>query len=326
MDILISVIAAAVCLMVILLIVVCVCTFRFIIVRPKTPNLPTNDDEKNRQHIRNINNEYIISKHPTQKEIVSFDGLKLKALLLTHGGSDKKFAVLVHGYRCNGRDEMSHLARHYYDDLGFACLIPDDRAHGKSEGKYIGFGYLDHFDILSWCDYLIKTFGEDIEIMLHGISMGAATVMMTGGSEKAPSQIKGVIEDCGYNDMNEEIQCNIKDMTKMKLSVVRNGASLVCKLKAGYSFKDASPREFLKNSSVPILFVHGTEDTFVPTYMGKELYESYSGDKELLLVEGARHARSYYIAKEEYDSYMDKFIEKCTAKGSARSAAALGSI
>lgn len=314
MKILFAVIAAAVCLMVLLLIVVSVCVFRFIIVRPKTPKLPKNDDEKNRQHIRNINNEYIISKHPVQKEIISFDGLRLKALLLTHDKADKKFVILVHGYQCNGRDEMSHLARHYYDDLGFACLIPDDRAHGKSEGKYIGFGYLDHFDILSWCDYLIKNFGEDIEIMLHGISMGAATVMMTAGSEKVPSQIKGVIEDCGYNDMDEEIQCNIRDMTKMKLSVIKKGASIVCKLKAGYSFKEASPREFLKGASVPVLFVHGTEDTFVPTYMGKALYKAYKGDKELLLVEGARHARSYYIAKEKYDSCMDGFIEKCLRK------------
>lgn len=314
MKIFLGIVAAVICLMVILLIVVSVCAFRFIIVRPKTPKLPTNDDEKNRQHIRNINNEYIISKHPVQKEITSFDGLKLRGLLLTHGKNDKKFAVLVHGYQCNGRDEMSHLARHYYDDLGFACLIPDDRAHGKSEGKYIGFGYLDHFDVLSWCDYLVKNFGEDIEITLHGISMGAATVMMAAGSAKTPRQLRGVIEDCGYNDMDEEIQCNIRDMTKMKLSLIRNAASLVCKLKAGYAFKEASPREFLKNASVPILFVHGTADTFVPTYMGKELYEGYRGEKELFLVEGARHARSYYIAREAYNAKMDGFIGKCLEK------------
>lgn len=314
MKILFAVIAAAVCLTVLLLIVASICAFRFTIIRPKTPKLPTNYDEKNRQHIRNINNEYILSKHPVQKVITSFDGLKLKALLFTHGKSDKKFVILVHGYQCNGRDEMSHLARHYYDDLGFACLIPDNRAHGKSEGKYIGFGYLDHFDILSWCDYLIKTFGEDIEIILHGISMGAATVMMTAGSKKAPVQIKGIIEDCGYNDMDEEIQCNVRDMTKMNLSAVKSGASLICKKKAGYFFKEVSPREFLKNAAVPVLFIHGTEDTFVPTYMGKELYEAYKGEKELLLVDGARHARSYYIAKEKYDRCMDSFIEKCLRK------------
>ncbi len=314
MKILFAVIAAAVCLTALLLIVASVCAFRFAIIRPKTPKLPTNDDEKNRQHIRNINNEYILSKHPVQKEINSFDGLKLKALLMTHDKSDKKFVVLVHGYQCNGRDEMSHLARHYYDDLGFACLIPDNRAHGKSEGNYIGFGYLDHFDILSWCNYLVKTFGDDIEIMLHGISMGAATVMMTAGSENAPVQIKGVIEDCGYNDMDEEIQCNVRDMTKMNLSAVKSGASLICKKKAGYFFKQASPREFLKSATVPVLFIHGTEDAFVPTYMGKELYEAYKGEKELLLVDGARHARSYYIAKEKYDSCMDSFIEKCLRK------------
>lgn len=311
MKILFLVLAVAVLLVVVLLFIVSACVFKFIIVRPKIPKLPKNDDERKRQHIRNINNEYILSKRPAQKEIISFDGLKLKALLVTHSKNDKKFAILVHGYQCNGRDEMSHLARHYYDDLGFACLIPDDRAHGKSEGKYIGFGYLDHFDILSWSNYLIETFGDDIEIMLHGISMGAATVMMTVGSDKVPKQIKGVIEDCGYNDTDEEIQCNIRDMTKLKLSAVKKGASLICKLKAGYYFKEASPREFLKCACVPVLFIHGAEDTFVPTYMGKELYEAYKGDKELLIVDGARHARSYYVAKEKYDNCMDKFIEKC---------------
>lgn len=317
MKIFFMVLAILVCIIILLLFVVSFCVFNFIIVRPKIPKLPKNDDERNRQHIRNINNEYIISKHPSQREITSFDGLKLKSLLLTHSKNDKKFVILVHGYQCNGRDEMSHLARHYYDDLGFACLIPDDRSHGKSEGKYIGFGYLDHFDILSWSNYLIENFGSDIEIILHGISMGAATVMMTAGSDKVPEQIKGVIEDCGYNDTDEEIQCNIRDMTKMKLSVIKNMASRICKKKAGYFFKEASPREFLKNASVPILFIHGTEDTFVPTYMGKELYEAYTGEKELLIVEGARHARSYYIAKEKYDDYMDNFIKRCTEDISA---------
>lgn len=311
MKMLFVTLAILICMIALLILAVSFFVFNFIIVRPKIPKLPKNDDERNRQHIRNINNEYIISKHPSQKEIISFDGLKLKGLLLTHDNNNKKFAILVHGYKCNGRDEMSHLARHYYDDLGFACLIPDDRAHGKSEGKYIGFGYLDHFDVLSWSNYLIENFGNDIEIILHGISMGAATVMMTAGSKNVPKQIKGVIEDCGYNDTDEEIQCNIRDMTKMKLSVIKNIASHICKNKAGYFFKDASPREFLKNASVPILFIHGTEDTFVPTYMGKELYKAYTGEKELLIVEGARHARSYYIAKEKYDNYMDSFIKQC---------------
>lgn len=311
MKMLFVTLAILICMIALLILAVSFFVFNFIIVRPKIPKLPKNDDERNRQHIRNINNEYIISKHPSQKEIISFDGLKLKGLLLTHDNNNKKFAILVHGYKCNGRDEMSHLARHYYDDLGFACLIPDDRAHGKSEGKYIGFGYLDHFDVLSWSNYLIENFGNDIEIILHGISMGAATVMMTAGSKNVPKQIKGVIEDCGYNDTDEEIQCNIRDMTKMKLSVIKNMTSHICKKKAGYFFKDASPREFLKNASVPILFIHGTEDTFVPTYMGKELYKAYTGEKELLIVEGARHARSYYIAKEKYDNYMDSFIKQC---------------
>lgn len=281
--------------------------FRLFLMRPKVPKQPKDEYRKQRQKIRNNNNEYLLSKHPAEKEITSFDGLKLKGLLLSQKKS-KKFAVLVHGYLCNGRDEMSHLARHYYDDLGFNCLLPDNRAHGKSEGKYIGFGFLDSFDILSWIDFLIKTYGDDIEIILHGISMGAATVMITAGNDKLPKQVKGVIEDCGYSDMGKEIRHVVKQKAKLSLPPVRKAADIICKIKAGYYFKDSSPVNALKKATVPILFIHGEEDDFVPTFMVRELYEAYEKEKLLLIVPGAAHARSYYIAKEEYDKHIDKLL------------------
>jgi len=281
--------------------------FIITIVRPKAKKPEQSEYKKARELIRAKNNEYLFSLNPEDVSIKSFDGLTLKGWFLPAKNQNRRFVICVHGYHCNGPDEFSHMVPFYHDELDYNYLLPDDRAHGRSEGKYIGFGELDHKDVLQWVDYLINRFGKDIEIILHGISMGAATVMLAN-SDNPPDQVKIIIEDCGFTCAYEVICNTLKDMIKFNAPLVVSYASLICKHKAGYSFKDADCLGKLKKAKNPILFIHGSADTFVPTNMGVRLFEACTVPKELLLVEGAVHAYSYYDAPKEYQAKVKNFI------------------
>ena len=154
---------------------------------------------------------------------------------------------------------------------------------------------------------MINRFGKDIEIILHGISMGAVTVMLAN-SANPPKQVKIIIEDCGFTSANEEFADNMKYRTKLKLKPLISLMSVICKIKAGYSFKEADCLGRLKQAKNPILFIHGGADTFVPTHMGKRLYEACPVPKDILIVEGAVHAYSYYDAQDEYRAKVKNFI------------------
>jgi fermentation-respiration switch protein FrsA (DUF1100 family) len=191
--------------------------------------------------------------------------------------------------------------------LDYNYLLPDDRAHGRSEGKYIGFAALDYKDVLQWVDYLVERFGQDIEIIFHGISMGAATVMLANSSNP-PEQVKIIIEDCGFTNAHEEISNTLKDTIHFNFTPLVSMASLVCKMKAGYYFSDADCIGRLPQAKNPILFIHGGADTFVPTEMGRRLHEACTVPKDLLIVDDAVHAYSYYDAPKEYQQKVKDFI------------------
>lgn len=283
--------------------------FNYAIVRPKKPSEPKDELRKKRKIVRDKNNANLYALNPEDLSIKSSDGLTLKAWYLPAEKETKRFVICVHGYHCNGPDEFSHTMPFYHYDLGYNYLLPDLRAHGRSEGKYIGFGALDHKDILLWVDYLIERFGDDIEIILHGISMGAATVMLTNEANP-PKQVKLVIEDCGYSNAFDQICCTMKDTIGFNFPMLVRTASWICKKRAGYRFEEADCIGKMKDAKNPILFIHGTKDTFVPTYMGKALYEACTVPKDILLVEGAIHAYSYYDARDDYQAKVKEFIDK----------------
>ncbi|HZJ78397.1 MAG TPA: alpha/beta hydrolase [Clostridia bacterium] len=298
-----------VAVLIIIVLVVAFIAFKMTIVRrAKKPE--TEEIYINRERNREKNNAYFLSHEPEDVSIITPDGLTLRGWYAPAENPTKRFVIFSHGYRCNGPDEFSHIYPFYHHKLGYNCLFPDHRAHGRSEGKYIGFGALDYKDILLWVGYLIGRFGDDIEIILHGISMGAATVMLVNQAEP-PEQVKLVIEDCGYTNAHEQISETLKSMIGFKFDLLVRLCSFVCKMRAGYELSDADCLSNMSKSKNPILFIHGDNDAFVPTQMGLSLYESCdSVPCDLLLVEGAIHAFSYYDAQEDYEAKVKEFIDK----------------
>ncbi len=247
---------------------------------------------------------------------MSFDNLKLHATFFpaleeyvdkTEMAAGKKKAVICfHGYTSKGMSDYIGLSD-YYLKRGYAMLLPDARAHGESEGEYIGFGCLDRKDALVWIHWLIQEVGEDVEIVLHGTSMGGATVLMTSGLE-LPAQVKGIVSDCGFTSPKEVFTHVLNSMYHLPAFPVIQGADIMNKKLAGYGMDECNAKREVAHAKVPILFIHGSNDTFVPTHMCNEIYDCCASPKKKLIVEGAAHAESYYKDTEKYEQALNEFF------------------
>lgn len=240
----------------------------------------------------------------TDEYITSSDNLKLHSYQIKAQTPSNKWVITVHGYTSEGI-KMSTYAKKYYDS-GYNVLIPDLRAHGLSEGDYIGMGWDDRLDIISWINYILSE-EPNAEIILHGVSMGAATVLMTSG-EEIPSNVKAIVADCGYTSVWDEFAYQLDDLFSLPEFPVLNVSSIVAKIRAGYFLGEASSIEQVKKSKTPILYIHGDKDDFVPYYMMEELYNATSSEKEMLTINGAEHAKASEVDPETYWTTVNNFI------------------
>ncbi|MCM1091903.1 MAG: alpha/beta hydrolase [Butyrivibrio sp.] len=240
--------------------------------------------------------------------ITSFDGLKLQATYFPPAdGADKRLVIGFHGYTGEGVSNFQGVA-HYYLQRGFGMLLPDARAHGASEGEYVGFGCLDRRDALKWIEWALDKAGEDTQILLHGISMGGATVLMTSSME-LPPQVKGIVSDCAFTSPKEVFTHALNSMYHLPAFPIIPASDIINRKLAGYGMDECNSRREVTRAKVPILFIHGSNDTFVPYEMCEELYENCSSEKRKLIVEGASHAESYYKDMETYENALTDFID-----------------
>jgi hypothetical protein len=239
--------------------------------------------------------------------LVSFDGLKLHALYIPAEEESNRFALIAHGYSGKGRNMIS-VAKLYRDKLHCNILLPDARGHGQSEGDYIGFGWHDHFDQLMWLQYILLSHPKTSKIVLHGVSMGASTVLMTSGARALPEQVAAVVSDCAYTSAQAELAYQMKRLYHIPAFPLLQATDFWTRVKAGYSFKEASALEQVKKSHVPTLFIHGDEDAFVPYEMVHELYNACPAPKDLYIVPGAGHGNAYRIAGAAYEKSVLDFV------------------
>ena len=274
---------------------------------PDTPkDMIFGEAEDDSTEVSSTNNWLLNNSKYTDEYITSFDNLKLHSYKILNETPSNKWAIVVHGYTSEGL-KMSSYAKNFYN-AGYNIIVPDLRAHGLSEGDYIGMGWDDRFDIISWINYVLNE-NSNSEIVLFGVSMGASTVSMTSG-EELPSNVKAIIADCGYTSVWDEFSYQLDSLFSLPEFPVMNVSSLVTKIRAGYSLKEASAIEQVKKSKTPILYVHGDKDDFVPTYMVDELYNATSSPKEKLIIKGAEHALSSSIDPYNYWNTVFNFINK----------------
>lgn len=238
--------------------------------------------------------------------IESQDGLRLVGHYVASERPCGRTAILAHGYSAYGLT-MAELAQYYREELGYDVLMPDARGHGESEGKYIGFGWHDRLDYLRWVQWVIDRSGPEVQIVLHGISMGGATVLMTSG-EELPPQVKAVVSDCAYTSAEDELRYLLERMYRLKGAALVRRTSKLTLRRVGWTFEEASALEQVRMAALPILFIHGGADTFVPREMVDRLYAACASEKELLIVPDAGHGLSWRTDQGAYVAALEAFL------------------
>ncbi|MGM9619707.1 MAG: alpha/beta hydrolase [Oscillospiraceae bacterium] len=238
-------------------------------------------------------------------EILSHDGLRLRGYYLAHPEA-KGTILLFHGFRSDGYTDFSCAYESYYA-MGYSLLTVFQRAHGESEGRYITFGIKERFDCQRWAEYAYERFGPDHPLLLGGMSMGAATVLMATGLPLPPT-VKGVVADCGFTSPWEVHLYLLRHKRVPAAKLLLSLADLLARAVAGFSFREYSTLTAMETNRLPILFLHGEADTFVPARFTQECYDACRSEKELLLVPGATHGVSYLVDKPRCQAALERFL------------------
>lgn len=242
--------------------------------------------------------------------ITSFDGLKLYADYLPLEGS-KKVAILFHGYHSSYRGDFG-ISVPYYRELGFNILMVDQRSHNRSQGRYLSYGILEKRDCLYWANEVVERIGEDCQIVLSGISMGASTVMLAAGLD-LPYQVKAITADCGFTCGYDIVENTAKSVWKHTPRFVIDTVNLFCRIFAGFDLREDNTQHSLSRAKTPMLFIHGTHDSFVPCEMTLRSYAAAKCEKQLLTVAGATHGLSYLVdeplVKKTLKDFFDKHLD-----------------
>lgn len=218
-------------------------------------------------------------------------------------------AVVIHGYSRYAAD-MLNIAYIYEKFMGYNILLPDLHGHGLSDGNDIQMGWKDRTDVMHWMSVARRRFdevGSRPRMVVHGISMGAATTMCIAG-ERTPDYVKCFVEDCGYTSAWDEFSHELKVRFSLPDFPLLYTSSLLCRIKYGWSFSEASPLRQVAKCRKPMLMIHGGNDTFVPTSMVCRLYAAKPAPKQLWVASGSAHANSYRDHRAEYIRLVTQFV------------------
>ena len=242
-----------------------------------------------------------------QVEIKSHDGLTLKAKYFENI-KGAPIEIMIHGYKGNAeRDMNGGIFRAFA--VGRNALLIDQRGSGDSEGHVLTFGIKERKDVRLWIDFLIDKFGKDVRIILTGISMGASTALMTT-QENIPSNVIGVLADCGFSSQKEIISKTIKEMKlppKLFYPFVKLGGLIFGR----FNIDELTPLDACKNMPVPVIFFHGDNDNFVPCYMSEDMAKVCSNKNKFVIIPNAEHGLAYPSSQDYYISKVKEFQKEC---------------
>jgi len=234
----------------------------------------------------------------------SFDGLDLVGHYFP-GKNAKRLMILAHGWRGSYKGDFGMVAR-YLHERECDLLLIEQRAQRASEGEYMTFGILECIDILDWTDLMCKR--TKLPIYLYGVSMGATAVEMAAGKRRMSSRVKGIIADCGFTSPYAILEKVARSMNPMLVSFV-GSVNARCRTTLGCSLKEDSAVESLQHARVPVFFIHGEADSFVPVEMSLENYEACASRKHIILVEGADHGQSFVLESDRILQQMWNFFD-----------------
>ena len=265
---------------------------------------------KNKKEEKNDVKNWLEQTPRETLEIKAKDDITLRATAYynkTENQENHDWVIVAHGYRSKP-SWVASIGMHFYKEKGYNALIPSMRATEESEGKYIGMGWLDKDDIIGWINKIILK-DKNAKIILHGSSMGAATVLMASG-EKLPSNVKAIIADSSYTSVWDIFKSELKARFNLPSFPLMQMFRLITIIQAKYDIKEASVIDQVKKSNTPTLLIHGDADDFVPVTMEPEIYNAIPVEKDQLIIHGAGHTKSRYREPETYYKKIYEFIDK----------------
>ena len=294
------------------------CCFYFTFYSRKRPTLGENEFEFPRGKIYEPYHENMrkwmreVRSMPHEDvSITSFDGLTLRGKYYEFE-KGAPLEILFHGYRGTAERDLCG-AVHRCFALGRSAMIVEQRAAGGSDGHVISFGINEHRDCLDWIDFCIAHFGNNVKIIITGISMGATTVLLAAG-EPLPPNVIGALADCGFSSAKEIIQKVIRQIhlpVFPTYALIRLGGRLF----GGFDIEQKSAIEAMRKCSIPVIFFHGDSDNFVPCDMSVRMYEACASvHKKLVTVQGAGHGLAYLVDVKNYLQSVREFENECKNK------------
>ncbi|MBO5375006.1 MAG: alpha/beta hydrolase [Clostridia bacterium] len=263
---------------------------------------PNNPQRKQFYNTMKAGVEWYKAQKKSSVYIKSYDGLKLYGELIKAKEQNDKIIILFHGYRSLARNDFC-CAMPYYNSLGIDILLVDQRAHGKSEGGLITFGVKERNDVVSWVKYVEALSSDYKKIFLSGMSMGASTVMM---ASNLVDGVSGIIADCGFTSPKEIIQIVAKKRFRLP-KWFASPVGLCAKIFGGFDYS-YSTKTALAESKAPVLFIHGSKDDFVPSYMTDINFDTCSSKKHKIIASEAPHGYSFLYATDEIKGAIKNLI------------------
>lgn len=243
----------------------------------------------------------------TDCEIISFDGLKLRAKYFERE-KGAPIEILMHGYRGTSERDLSGGVFRCFA-LGRNVLLVDHRASGRSEGKVITFGVNESRDCADWVKFVLQNIDPDAKIFIGGVSMGASTALLAT-ARNLPDNVVGILADCGYSSAKEIIKKVIREM-RLPADICYPFVKLGARIYGHFNLEEISPEQAMKNCTLPVFFVHGDADDFVPFRMSVDNYNACaSTHKRLVNIEGAGHGLAFPAAQERYVKEVGNFFDE----------------
>jgi len=240
-------------------------------------------------------------------EIESYDGQTLVGHWFPHQ-NPKRLVVAMHGWRSSWASDFGFVSRFLHEN-DCSVLYAEQRGQGSSGGEYMGFGMIERYDCLEWIKWVNTQNPQNLPVYLAGVSMGAEAVLMTADMELADN-VRGIVADCGFTSIHDIWKHVARRNLHLPYSIYGGVADSLCREKICMGTRDCSTVDALKNSRVPILLVHGTDDHFVPVEMTYKNYQACNAPKHLLIVPGADHGMCYFKEQERYEQAVREFWQK----------------
>lgn len=253
--------------------------------------------------------KHFLRDHPhTDVSVTSHDGLNLCGRLYEHESSDATI-IFVHGHKSAPEIDFPVLTMRFFRN-GFNVLAIDQRASGKSDGKYYCFGALERYDVEAWCRFVKNRSGERQKLVLFGCSMGASTVLAASELTYVKEHVSAIVADCPYDSPSRQFKYILSKNYHLPAFPLLGITSRLCKKRAGWTFDEYSASDVVKNTTIPILLIHGTADKYVPAEFSVDIFEAGKGTSEIMLVDGASHGFSFYREPQRYLARTDEFLRR----------------